>query len=132
VLFVLLSFQRVASHSCGPYETCYITLKLSVGAISIWGFISLFEREILGWSNVKTGLNFSRFVIDLCFFSVYSLVDSSVGDHQRQGPGGHQDQRGLGPRVVESCSRKQVRILLILMFLFRYFFLVGFLKTGFH
>ena len=57
-------------------------------------------------------LNFSRFVIDLCFLSVYSLVDSSVGDHQHRGPGGHQDQRGLGPRVSESCARKQVRIVI--------------------
>ena len=51
---------------------------------------------------------------------MFSLVDSPLGDHQHQGPGDHQDQRGLGPRVAESCARKQVRIVVILMFLFRY------------
>ena len=71
------------------------------------------------WRGV-TALDFSRFVIDLCFLSVYSLVDSSVGDHQHQGPGGHQDQRGLGPRVSESCAGKQVRIVIN-----RYSYFVG-------
>ena len=42
-------------------------------------------------------LDFSRFLTVRCFLSVYSLVDSPVGDHQQQGPGDHQDQRGLGP-----------------------------------
>ena len=58
--------------------------------------------------NVKAVPDFSRFVINLCFLSVCSLVDSPVGDHQQQGPGDHQDQRGLGLRVAESCARKQV------------------------
>ena len=43
--------------------------------------------------NVKAVPDFSRFVINLCFLSVCSLVDSPVGDHQQQGPGDHQDQR---------------------------------------
>lgn len=65
-------------------------------------------------------LDFSRFVTERSFLSVYSLVDSPVGDHQHQGPGDHQDQRGLGPWVAEGCARKQVRIAAILMLFFRY------------
>ena len=48
-----------------------------------------FKSEILGWSNIKAVLDSSRFGVNLCFLSVYSLVDSSVGDHQQQGPGDH-------------------------------------------
>lgn len=43
---------------------------------------------------------------------MYSLVDSPVGDNQPGGPGVHQDQRGLGPRVTESCAGKQVSVVL--------------------
>ena len=35
-----------------------------------------------------------------------------MGDNQPEGPGVHQDQRGLEPRVTESCAGKQVSLVL--------------------
>ena len=52
---------------------------------------------------------------------LFSLVDSSLGDYQLEGPGGHQDQRGLGPRVAESCPGKQVRVVFVLTSCWRFF-----------